>query len=68
MTDPRQDLLEVVRMSAQGARIIDLEEYRRRREARGEAGPSTSAPRGALPAMPMAYYPVWVWVPIWLFS
>jgi hypothetical protein len=45
-------------MSAQGARVIDLEEYRRRRQARS-AQPA--------PASAMVWYAVlvWFWVPVW---
>ncbi len=47
-------------MSVQGARVIDLQEYRRRREAR--RGAATSVPAVA-PAM--VWVPVWMWVPLW---
>ena len=47
-------------MSAQGARVIDLEEYRRKRRAR-------SAPPTPMLAPAMVWYavPVWFWVPVW---
>lgn len=46
-------------MSAEGARVIDLDEYRRRRSQRNEP---------ALPAVmppPIVWVPVWLWVPVW---
>jgi hypothetical protein len=44
-------------MSAQGARVIDLTEYRRRRvEKRAQVA---SAPA------PVVWVPVWMWVPFW---
>jgi hypothetical protein len=46
-------------MSAQGARVIDLEEYRRRREVRSEQ------PAPMLPVPPIVWVPVWMWVPFW---
>ena len=45
-------------MSAEGARVIDLEQYRRRRQA-----PREQAASGTF--MPMMWVPVWVWVPVW---
>jgi hypothetical protein len=45
-------------MSAQGARVIDLDEYRRRRAARREQ----AAPAPAIP--PVLWVPVWMWVPV----
>jgi hypothetical protein len=47
-------------MSAQGARVIDLEEYRRKREARNARPMPMMAPS-------MVWYavPVWFWVPVW---
>ena len=45
-------------MSAQGARVIDLEQYRRRREEARERTAPAAQP-------PMMWVPVWVWVPVW---
>jgi len=47
-------------MSAQGARVIDLEEYRRKRAARSAELAPPMAP-------PMVWYamPVWFWIPVW---
>jgi len=47
-------------MSARGARVIDLEEYRRRREEKRRATPA--AP---VLSAPMVWIPVWMWVPFW---
>jgi hypothetical protein len=47
-------------MNAQGARVIDLAEYRRRREAKSER---PAAPVGV--SAPMVWIPVWMWVPFW---
>ena len=47
-------------MSAQGARVIDLEEYRRKRRARS-AQPTLML----APAMVWYAVPVWFWVPVW---
>jgi hypothetical protein len=42
------------------ALVIDLDDFRRRRAARSEARPATSAPAMVPPV------PVWlVWVPVW---
>jgi hypothetical protein len=43
----------------QGARVIDLDEYRRRRDARGgrPAAPSTGEP------VPVVWVSLWMWVP-----
>ena len=60
MTDAWSCRLEVSAMSAQGARVIDLAEYRRRREAKNER--PAAAPEQA-PAM--VWVPVWMWVPYW---
>ena len=45
-------------MNAQEARVIDLEQYRRRREEQRERTP---------PVMPvqLVWVPVWFWVPVW---
>jgi hypothetical protein len=60
-------------MSRQGARVIDLDEYRRRREAKGPVrAPVTGMPAlvwvpvtmGGVPPYPPAQ-PVWMWVPFW---
>ncbi|MFS8064778.1 MAG: hypothetical protein ACMG6S_00275 [Byssovorax sp.] len=45
-------------MSARGARVIDLEEYRRKRQAR-------SAQPTPAPAMVWYAVPMWFWVPVW---
>ncbi len=45
-------------MSAEGARIIDLDEYRRRRVERSAQPPLALAP-------PIVWVPVWLWVPVW---
>lgn len=46
-------------MSAQGASVIDLAEYRRRRAEK-------SARTLAVPAVqPVVWVPVWMWVPLW---
>ncbi len=42
-------------MSANSARVIDLQSYRQRRNQRATA----PAP------MPVYWVPVWVWVPVW---
>ena len=60
MTDAWIVSVEESAMSAQGARVIDLEEYRRRREAQNER--PTAATEQA-PAM--VWVPVWMWVPYW---
>jgi hypothetical protein len=56
-------------MNVQGARVIDLEEYRRRREARREApltGPAVPGLALAPPKpVPVVWVPVWMWVPFW---
>ncbi len=44
-------------MSTQGARVIDLDEYRRRRAARSDR---PAAPPAAAPVL---WVPVWMWVP-----
>lgn len=46
-------------MSAQGARVIDLGEYRRQREARRAPPPPMMTPVVWYPV------PVWFWVPVW---
>lgn len=46
-------------MSAQGARVIDLTEYRQRRAAKAER--ATAAPS----VQPVVWVPVWMWVPFW---
>ncbi len=51
-------------MSAQGARVIDLEEYRRRRDARRHQLPTASAASASAPAN-LVWIPVWMWVPFW---
>lgn len=57
MTDEWIYRLEGSSMDAQ-ARVIDLDEYRRRRaEQRERTQP-------AMPA-PVMWVPVWVWVPVW---
>jgi hypothetical protein len=45
-------------MSAQGARVIDLDEYRRRREAKRDL-PALPGP------VPVVWVPMWMWVPFW---
>ena len=50
-------------MSAQGARVINLEQYRRQREGRNES--PTPQP---LASAPLVWVPVWVWVPFWPMS
>lgn len=54
-------------MSAQGARVIDLEEYRRRREAQSQRPAPMRAPLGMTSAapVPIVWFPVWAWVPYW---
>ena len=47
-------------MSARGARVIDLEEYRRKRQAR-----SVQPTPMLAPAMVWYAVPVWFWVPVW---
>ncbi|XYI00170.1 hypothetical protein ACMHYB_10650 [Sorangium sp. So ce1128] len=44
-------------MSQNPARVIDLEEYRRRRAQRDK---SRAAPR-----MSVVWLPVWGWIPVW---
>lgn len=44
-------------MSAQGARVIDLTEYRRRRAAKATTAASARTP--------VLWVPVWMWVPFW---
>ena len=46
-------------MSSEGARVIDLTEYRRRRAAK--LGSPVFAPGIA----PVVWVPVWMWVPFW---
>ncbi len=46
--------VEAESMSAQGARVIDLEEYRRRRAAKASRPPAL-----------VVWVPVWMWVPCW---
>lgn len=43
-------------MSAQGAQVIDLAEYRRRREAKQAEAKGLT---------PIIWVPVWMWVPFW---
>ena len=50
-------------MMTQGARVIDLNEYRRRRSEPRDPAASASA-SGTAPA-PMVWVPVWV-VPVWV--
>jgi hypothetical protein len=45
-------------MSTQQARVIDLEQYRKRRESQRERTAPTML-------TPMLWVPVWVWVPVW---
>ncbi len=46
-------------MSAQGARVIDLTEYRRKRAQKTEQA-------AVVPAVqPVVWVPVWMWVPLW---
>jgi hypothetical protein len=49
-------------MSARGARVIDLEEYRRKRQARSAQPMPTPM---LAPAMVWYAVPVWFWVPFW---
>jgi hypothetical protein len=48
-------------MSAQGAQVIDLTEYRRRRGAEQARAASAPGPSVA----PIVWVPVWMWVPFW---
>ena len=48
-------------MAASGARVIDLEEFRRRRAAREERESSTAMRAYAALCV---WYPVWYWVPV----
>ena len=58
MTDEWTQRVEVS-MSAQGARVIDLTEYRRRRAEKTEQ-------HAIFPAVPqVVWVPVWMWVPLW---
>ncbi len=54
-------------MSAEGARVIDLQEYRKRREAQNERPAPMQAPVGMTGTSPVAivWFPVWTWVPCW---
>lgn len=56
-------------MSAQGARVINLQEYRRRREAQSEnERPALMQPQvGMVSLAPVSivWFPVWTWVPCW---
>lgn len=55
-------------MFAQRAQVIDLEEYRRRRAARGErARGDKEEPSAPMMTVPVALFwcPVWTWVPLW---
>jgi len=45
-------------MNAQGAQVIDLDEYRRRRAVRSDR------PAAAPAAVPVLWVPVWMWVPL----
>jgi hypothetical protein len=56
MADEYRGRLEVSSM-AQGARVIDLDEYRRRRQASKEQ-PTTMAVSPAV-----VWIPLWMWVP-----
>jgi len=50
----------------QPAAVIDLEEFRRRREARSASLPPSATHAGVTPTLP-AMFPVWlVWVPVWV--
>ncbi len=49
-------------MRATGPRVIDLEEYRRRREEKA------STPAVAPGPTPVVWVPVWMWVPCWPIS
>ena len=48
-------------MQAGTAQIVDLQAYRR---ARGEAQRSQVLPAAAGAAMPLVWYPVWMFVPV----
>jgi hypothetical protein len=48
-------------MAAWGARVIDLEEFRRRRAQRDEERETSR--KATLPAL-CVWYPVWYWVPV----
>ena len=51
---------------AQPAVVIDLGEFRRRREARSASLPPSATQASVTPAVP-APFPVWlVWVPVWV--
>jgi len=47
------------------AEVIDLAEFRGRRHAEA-ARCASPAPPPALPQIPMAVMPVWVFVPVWM--
>jgi hypothetical protein len=57
----------MARSSAQGAEVIDLEEFRRRREEKrgGESAPMAMAMPLAAAAAPVVWVPVWWFVPVW---
>ena len=44
-------------MSASVARVIDLEDYRRRRTTKTQSTAAVS--------LPLVWVPVWVWMPVW---
>ncbi|MGK3990907.1 hypothetical protein WME99_48115 [Sorangium sp. So ce136] len=44
-------------MNQSTARVIDLEEYRRRRALRDQSR--------AVPRMSVVWLPVWGWIPVW---
>jgi hypothetical protein len=46
-------------MSSAAARVIQLDEFRRRRDERQTMSHSTNA------STPVVWYPVWVWVALW---
>jgi hypothetical protein len=53
-------------MAALGARVIDLEEFRRRRAARDEVQIAAARPNPAYSSLASlcVWYPVWYWVPL----
>jgi hypothetical protein len=62
MADEWSQRVEATSMSAQGARVIDLTEYRRRRAAKTEQQPTAAA------VQPVLWIPVLLWVPLWPIS